>query len=67
MSVQDLSIDEIEGVNGGIYSARMVLWGTLAGIAGAGLAVAGLGTPISIGGVALAAEGASAVAIGLTG
>jgi len=60
----ELSDDELDSVTGGL-NGFYVLGGTLAGIVGAGLTVAGLGTPISIGGAALAVEGATLVAIGL--
>jgi len=68
-AIRDMSLDEIESINGGsgIYSARLFLVGLGAAIIGGGLTVAGLGTPISIGGAALAAEGAAAMGVGLLG
>ena len=54
--MQELNTIEIDEVNGGIR-AGMFFTGLLAGIAGGALTVAGLGTPISIGGAALAVEG----------
>lgn len=60
----ELANDELDAIAGGI-NGGYVLVGTLAGIVGGGLAVAGLGTPISIGGAALVAEGATLVGLGL--
>jgi hypothetical protein len=62
--MRELTMTEIEEVSGGI-NGGYVLVGTLAAIVGGALTVAGLGTPISIGGAALAAEGATFVALGL--
>jgi hypothetical protein len=62
--IVELNHSEIEEISGGL-NARYILVGTLAGIVGGGLTVAGLGTPISIGGAALVAEGATLVGLGL--
>ncbi len=62
--MKELTMQEIDEVNGGVDGGG-VLVGLLAGIVGAGLTVAGLGTPISIGGAALAVEGATLVAVSL--
>ncbi len=67
MGVVELSMDEIEMIEGGIYSARMALVGLAAGIVGTGLMIAGMGTPISIAGGALAVEGAAAFGVGIAG
>jgi hypothetical protein len=62
-----LTTNEIKLVSGGyrMYSATLFLEGLGAAIVGGALTVAGLGTPISIGGAALAAEGAAAMGVGL--
>jgi small-conductance mechanosensitive channel len=60
--MQDLNLTEIEEVSGGIR-VGMFFVGLLAGMVGGGLTVAGLGTPISFGGAALAAEGAGMIAL----
>ncbi|MDC8758469.1 hypothetical protein [Janthinobacterium fluminis] len=60
----ELTADEIDEVNGGV-KAGMFLVGFAAAMAGAGLAVAGLGTPITIGGAVLAAQGAAVMSIAL--
>ena len=69
MAIEILSQDEIDEVSGAvpvkIYSASMFFVGMLGMIVGEALTVAGMGTPISIGGAALAAEGTAAVAVGL--
>lgn len=49
-----LSDNDIENVAGGFDGSTFV-WSTLGAIGGSALAVAGLGTPISIAGAALAA------------
>jgi predicted phage tail protein len=65
-SMRELESYEIDEVSGGIYSAGWFLVGLGAAIVGGALTVAGLGTPVSMGGAALAAEGAAAMAIGLS-
>jgi hypothetical protein len=62
--MRDITASEIEEVGGGI-NGGFVLVGLLAGIVGGGLTVAGLGTPISIGGAALAVEGGALLSLGL--
>ncbi|MEA1083689.1 hypothetical protein SFC76_05400 [Sphingomonas sp. CD22] len=61
MQVVELNADELEAINGG-FSATHFIWGTLGVMAGGGIAAAGLGTPISIAGAALAGGSASIVA-----
>lgn len=55
---------EIDEVSGGV-NAKMFLIGFGAALVGAGLGVAGLGTPITIGGAVLAAEGGALMSIAL--
>jgi hypothetical protein len=62
--MRELTIEEVENISGGI-NGGYVLVGTLAMIAGGALTVAGLGTPISIGGAALAALGTTYAALGM--
>jgi hypothetical protein len=64
----ELNAHEITEVSGGrMYSPRLFLYGFAAAVLGGAIAVAGMGTPITIGGAALAAEGAAAMSIGLVG
>jgi len=62
MHIQELSFDEIEMVDGAAFNAQRFIWGTLGVMAGGACMVAGLGTPISIGGAVLAGGSASMVA-----
>jgi hypothetical protein len=57
-----MSLDEIEMIDGGAFNAQRFMWGTIGAMFGAACTVAGLGTPISIGGAVLAAGSASMVA-----
>jgi hypothetical protein len=67
--MQELSMNEVEQVNGGLsrVQAYMALGGFAFGLAGACLTVAGLGTPVSIGGAALAFEGAAMMSVAFVG
>lgn len=62
--MQELTSLEIEQVSGGMNGAGNILVGLLAAGVGGALTVAGLGTPISIGGAFLAAEGSVMAGIG---
>ena len=65
-SMRELESFETDAVSGGIYSAWLFMEGFGAAVVGSALAVAGMGTPITIGGAALAAEGGAAMALGLS-
>lgn len=53
-TIKTLSNEDLEIVSGG-FAATTFVWSTIGAMAGAGLSVAGLGSPISIAGAALAA------------
>jgi hypothetical protein len=63
--MNELTIAEINEVSGGKINARMFLLGFGAAVFGAGIAVAGLGTPVSIGGAMLGAEGAAMMSLAI--
>lgn len=65
-SMRELESFETDAVSGGIYSAWLFMEGFGATVVGSALAVAGMGTPISMAGVAFAAEGGAAIALGLS-
>ena len=65
--LQELTMKEMDQVSGGLNSVGTVLLGTIALGVGGALTVAGLGTPISIAGGFLAAEGAEAMGLGFAG
>jgi hypothetical protein len=62
--MRELQMNEIDEINGG-FQAKMFLVGFAAGVAGTAIAVAGLGTPISMGGAVLGFEGAAMMSLAL--
>lgn len=62
--MKELNMQQVAEVSGGVNGGGILL-GLLAGAVGAGLAVAGLGTPISIAGAVLAVEGATLIAVSI--
>jgi hypothetical protein len=63
--MHELHLEEIDEVSGGRIDARMFMIGFGAAVLGAGIAAAGLGSPISIAGAILGAEGAAMMSLSM--